>query len=81
VIGSCAGVDDVAVFGVDDERWGQRVCAAVVGTATPAAVLDHVRAHLSAYKCPKEVVVVDRIPRTTTGKVRRATLAADLGLV
>ena len=80
-ISSCAGVDDVAVFGVDDEHWGQRVCAAVVGTATPAAVQDHVRARLSAYKCPKEVVVVDHIPRNATGKVRRATLAADLGLV
>ena len=33
------GVDDVAVYGVPDERWGQRVCAAVVGTATPAQLI------------------------------------------
>ena len=80
VLASCDGVEDVAVFGVDDERWGQRVCAAVVGTATPAAVVAHARAHLTSYKCPKDVVVVGAIPRNATGKVRRATLAADLGL-
>ena len=31
VLGEVAGVEDIAVFGVDDEQWGQRVCAAVVG--------------------------------------------------
>ena len=32
VLGEVPGVDDIAVFGVEDEQWGQRVCAAVVGT-------------------------------------------------
>jgi len=68
------GVEDVAVFGVPDERWGQRVCAAVVGAAAEAAIRDHARERLAAYKCPKDIFVVDDLPRTATGKVLRLTL-------
>ena len=74
------GVTDVAVFGVDDERWGQRVCAAVVGRVTPAEVEAFARGRLAAYKRPKDVLVVPEIPRTTTGKVRRSRLGEELGL-
>ena len=69
------GVDEVAVFGVPDERWGQRVCAAVVGSASPEAVQAHARERLAAYKCPKDVVVLDELPHTSTGKVQRLVLA------
>lgn len=76
------GVEEVVVFGVTDERWGQRVCAAVVGTATPAEVAARAAERLAPWKRPKEVHVVDAadIPRTTTGKVRRSAVAAALGL-
>jgi acyl-CoA synthetase (AMP-forming)/AMP-acid ligase II len=73
------GVVDVAVFGVADERWGQRVCAAVLGDADPGAVKAHARARLAAYKCPKDVFVVDELPRTPMGKVRRLDLAERFG--
>jgi long-chain acyl-CoA synthetase len=66
---------EVAVFGVPDERWGQRVCAAVVGTITPEAVHAEARRRLAAYKRPKDVVVVDELPQTAMGKVRRLDLA------
>jgi long-chain acyl-CoA synthetase len=69
------GVEAVAVFGVPDERWGQRVCAAVVGSATPAEVQARARERLAAYKCPKAVFVVDDLPHTATGKLRRLDLA------
>jgi len=46
----------------------------------PDAVVDHARAHLAAYKCPKDVYLVDDLPRTGTGKVRRSELAGELGL-
>ena len=69
------GVEEVAVFGVADERWGQRVCAAVVGSASPAEVQARARERLAAYKCPKEVFVVDGLPHTATGKLRRLDLA------
>jgi long-chain acyl-CoA synthetase len=78
VLSALAGVDEVAVFGAPDERWGQRVCVAVVGDVQPDALVDHARAHLAPYKCPKDVYVVDELPRTGTDKVSRSSLAALL---
>jgi acyl-CoA synthetase (AMP-forming)/AMP-acid ligase II len=75
------GVEQVAVFGVPDERWGQRVCAAVVGRTTPRELLAFSRTQLAAYKCPKDVFVVDELPHTATGKVQRSRLPELLGLV
>ena len=80
------GVEEVAVFGVADDAWGQRVCAAVVadGTTEPDAVLaalaDHATEALAGYKRPKQYALVDALPRTATGKVRRLALPGVLGL-
>ena len=74
------GVAEVAVFGVKDDEWGQRVCAAIIGTATPDDVLDRARSMLAGYKRPKQIYVVDDLPRTATGKVRRTKIASELGL-
>jgi acyl-CoA synthetase (AMP-forming)/AMP-acid ligase II len=74
------GVQQVAVFPVPDDRWGQRVVAAVVGTVTEADVAAWAAERLAPYKRPKEVLVVDDIPHTPTGKVRRSRLSHDLGL-
>jgi acyl-CoA synthetase (AMP-forming)/AMP-acid ligase II len=74
------GVVQVAVFPVADERWGQRVVAAVVGDVTADGVRSWMAERLAPYKRPKEVLVVDDIPHTPTGKVRRTSLARDLGL-
>jgi long-chain acyl-CoA synthetase len=72
-------VTDVAVFGVADEQWGQRVCAAVVGDAD-AAVLDaHARERLAPPKRPKEYFTLDALPHTPTGKVRRLDLPDLVG--
>jgi long-chain acyl-CoA synthetase len=69
------GVDDVAVFGVPDDRWGQRVCAAVVGDATTDALDAHARSVLAPAKRPKDYLGVADLPMTATGKVRRDQLA------
>jgi acyl-CoA synthetase (AMP-forming)/AMP-acid ligase II len=74
------GVHEVAVFGVPDERWGQRVCAAVIGTATPEQIKAHAHTALAGFKRPKDVFIVDDLPRTVTGKVRRGAVAESLGL-
>ena len=74
------GVEDIAVFGLDDERWGQRVCCAVVGVVDVPGLLARARTQLGPYKVPKDVYVVTGLPRTGTGKVRRSRLAAELGL-
>ena len=74
------GVEDVAVFPVDDEEWGQRVCAAVVGDVDLDALLSWLRTQVAPYKLPKQVLGMHELPRTSTGKVRRSLLAAELGL-
>ena len=66
------GVVDCLVFGVEDERFGQRV-AAVASLDTPGAtdadaILAEVRTRLSSYKLPRQIALVDRVPRTPTGK-------------
>ena len=68
------GVTDVAVYGVPDERWGQRVCAAYVGTATAEQLDVWARERLSPPKRPKQYRAVEEIPRTLTGKVLRRSL-------
>ncbi|WP_246000074.1 class I adenylate-forming enzyme family protein [Nocardioides pocheonensis] len=70
------GVTDVAVYGVPDDRWGQRVVAAVVGTATPDELDRWCRERLAPPKRPKEYHVLDELPRTATGKVLRRALSA-----
>lgn len=68
------GVDDVAVYGVPDDQWGQRVCAAYVGPASPAELDAFVRERLAPPKRPKTWHPVDELPRTLTGKVLRQEL-------
>jgi len=69
------GVHDVAVFGVPDPQWGQRVCAAVVGTAAPDDLTAYARQVLAPAKRPKSYVCVRSLPITSTGKLRREALA------
>ena len=71
------GAADVAVYGVPDEEWGQRVVAAVVGTATAEELDAWARQHLAPPKRPKEYHFLDELPRTATGKVLRRNLATE----
>ncbi len=72
------GVREAAVFARDDERWGQMVVAAVVGSATDDELHRWLSDRLAPYKRPKRIAHVDAIPTTPTGKVRRSRLADDL---
>lgn len=78
VLARVAGVDEVAVFGVEDEDWGQRLCAAVVGGASEHELRRHVDEHLAPYKRPKTYVRLPVLPRTPTGKLLRRQLAEQL---
>jgi len=66
-------VRDAVVVGVPDPRFGERICAVVEADGdhalTLAELADHVRAHLAAYKAPRELVVVASIGRAPNGKV------------
>ena len=78
VLGECPGVVDIAVYGVPDPDWGQRVCAAVVGAVGEDALASYARSHLAPPKRPKTYVFRDDLPRTLTGKVRRTELAGGV---
>ncbi|ORA17671.1 acyl-CoA ligase FadD12 [Mycobacterium arosiense] len=77
-------VAEAAVIGVDDEQYGQRLAAFVVlepgaaldGEATPDTLKQHVRENLANYKVPREITVLDELPRSSTGKILRADLQA-----
>jgi fatty acid CoA ligase FadD36 len=68
------GVAEVAVVGLPDEDLGQRIVAFVVGDASPEALIDFVAQQLSAHKRPREVRVVDSLPRNAMGKVLKKEL-------
>jgi O-succinylbenzoic acid--CoA ligase len=72
-------VAEAAVLGAADPDWGEAVVARVVlrpgAEATPADLLAFCRERLAGYKVPKAVEVVDRLPRTPSGKLRRDALA------
>ncbi len=75
------GAAEVAIAGCDDSEWGQVVVAFVVlapGADAPtlAHARDLVKATLPSYCAPRRLVVVDALPRTSLGKVRRSALAA-----
>ena len=58
-----------------DDDLGQRIVAFVVGDADPEALIDFVAQELSAHKRPREVRIVDSLPRNALGKVLKKELA------
>ena len=72
-------VAEAAVLGVDDEQYGQRLAAFVVlgagASATPEALKAHVRENLANYKVPRDITVLDELPRGSTGKIVAARTA------
>ena len=73
-------VAEVAVIGVDDDEFGQRLNAFVVrqprGRDSPRTLKAHVKANLAGYKVPREVDFLDELPRNATGKVLKRELHA-----
>ena len=71
-------VEDVAVFGVPDEDWGERVHAAIQIRPGHTLTADEVRAfareHLADYKVPREVSFPEEFPRDTAGKLIKRML-------
>ena len=70
-----SGVREAAVIGAPDADLGQRIVAFVVGDAQPDELIDYVAQQLSAHKRPREVRLVESLPRNAMGKVLKKELA------
>ncbi|MGV9713301.1 AMP-binding protein [Gordonia sp. NPDC003424] len=74
---------DVAVIGIPDEKWGERPRAYVSlksgETLTADELIEHARKLLAGYKIPRDIIFVDDLPRTSTGKVVKFELRKQAG--
>ena len=72
-------VVEVAAIGVDDDDYGKRLRAFVVlrdgKDASEDDLKGHVKENLARFKVPREIVVLDELPRNATGKVLKRELA------
>ena len=72
-------VKEVAVIGVDDDEFGQRLKAFVVlserGSVDEGELKGHVKQNLARYKVPREIEFLDSLPRNATGKILKRELA------
>jgi malonyl-CoA/methylmalonyl-CoA synthetase len=73
VVNQVAGVAESSVVGIADEKWGEKVVAAVVKDSDTVVsaeeIQTHCKEHLHDWKCPKEIAFVEELPRNTMGKV------------
>jgi acyl-CoA synthetase (AMP-forming)/AMP-acid ligase II len=78
VIKELTSVEQCALIGIADEKWGERVHAEVIlkagATLDEAELIAHCKTYLAGYKVPKSVAFVDAIPLTAVGKVDKVTI-------
>jgi acyl-CoA synthetase (AMP-forming)/AMP-acid ligase II len=80
VLGRHRAVAEAVAFAMPHPTWGEEVAAAVV-VKEPVAekeLIKHCREHLADFKVPRQVFIVDSIPRTPTGKIQRRAVAESL---
>jgi fatty-acyl-CoA synthase len=81
LLSSHDSIKEAAVFGVDDEKFGQRLKAVVVTKGgkkiSEDEVKKYVKSNLAGYKVPRDVEFIDELPRTSTGKVLKRELQED----
>jgi O-succinylbenzoic acid--CoA ligase len=82
VLSQHPAVSEAGVYGAADPEWGETVRALVVLRAPVSAdaLREHCAARLAAYQVPKEIAVVDALPRTASGKLLRRDLPAEARL-
>jgi acyl-CoA synthetase (AMP-forming)/AMP-acid ligase II len=75
-----SSVDDCAVFGIPDDIWGEAVMAYIVPKQAAEVSKEEIRAHcsehLAGFKRPKFITLVDKLPKTASGKTMKGDLRA-----
>ena len=90
LISQCAGVAEVAVIGIKDDRWGERPLALVVrrtadaNGVSDAAIKSHLKTFadqgiISKYGIPEKILFIDSIPKTSVGKINKKELRERYG--
>jgi fatty-acyl-CoA synthase len=90
LISQCAGVAEVAVIGIKDDKWGERPLALVVKRASDAngvsdaVIKNHLKVFadkgiISKYGIPEKILFVDSIPKTSVGKINKKELRERYG--
>jgi len=73
IINRIEGVTESSVVGIQDSTWGEKVVAAVVPEPRSRVSRNDIQSacqeHLHKWKCPKEIVLVDELPKNSMGKV------------
>jgi fatty-acyl-CoA synthase len=92
LISQCTGVAEAAVIGVKDDKWGERPLALVVKEASDpndvseAVIKNHLKGFadqgiISKYGIPEKILFIDRIPKTSVGKINKKELRERYGEV
>ena len=75
-------VKQCAVIGLPDAKWGERVTAVIIPSAsvrvTQEELIAHCRTLIAGYKVPKEVRFVQTLPMTSTGKILKRSVREQL---
>ncbi len=75
-------VSEAAVIGLKDELWGERIVAIIVPKGevpTEQEIIDYCKRELASFKAPKEIILTDKIPMTTSGKIKKNLLRQKYG--
>ncbi|HBC41801.1 MAG TPA: o-succinylbenzoate--CoA ligase, partial [Pseudanabaena sp.] len=75
-------VKESAVIGLPDQDFGEKVVAAIAlqddMSIAPEVLIDYCKSRLASYKCPKQILVINELPRNAMGKIQKNILAQQL---
>jgi long-chain acyl-CoA synthetase len=78
---ACEGVANVGVIGLPHDYWGEAVTAVIAAKRgsqiDERTVIEHCKRELGGFEVPKKVVVLDELPMTATGKVKKHLLRQE----
>ena len=78
IINKIDEVIESCVFGIFDEKWGEKIVAAVVKTPSSGdisrSITDYCKKHLHDWKCPKKIIFIKKLPRNAMGKILKKEL-------